>query len=128
MIDRNTLAARVLDAFPTGRYGLLALLRIIDIEASEKKRCKPLQPVYRALSSGTGADYSELFQSLCSVMPEAQVMPRLLGRHDGELEKLDESGALFDAVRAIVETWPQPPNPIAGRSWSELLGSERVQL
>jgi hypothetical protein len=244
MIDRDIPAARVLDAFPTGRYGLLALLRILDIEPSEKvetaaiecvavprmlinpafveavantpeklmmlvmhelhhvllghtrlfpratpaqnlvfdavinamlcrmfpesgytalftefysderfpecllrpperwvpdqttptppglenKRFKSLQPVYRALYSETGADYYELFQNLCSVLPEAQVMPRLLGRHDGELEKLDESGALFDAVRAIVETWPQPPNPIAGRSWSELLGSERVQL
>jgi hypothetical protein len=37
-------------------------------------------------------------------------------------------GLVFDTVRSIVENWPQPPDPIRGRSWSDLLRLERVRV
>ena len=44
---------------------------------------------------------------------------------DGHLD--ERSPILFEIVRQIVERWPQPPDPIAGRSLSDLLRNESVQ-
>ena len=48
-----------------------------------------------------------------------------LGSADGHLD--ERSPILFEIVRQIVERWPQPPDPIAGRSLSDLLRDESVQ-
>jgi hypothetical protein len=78
-----------------------------------------VRQVYRALYSDTGAHYQELYDALRGVVAiDADGVP-LLGGHGSDLEPL--IGPVFEAVRSVVEHWPQPPNPIAGRSWSELL-------
>ena len=96
-----------------------------------------LSEVYLALYSPKGASYDELYDALREMVSEllaAGVV--LLGDHgDGELDgmgsadgHLDErSPILFEIVRQIVERWPQPPDPIAGRSLSDLLRNESVQ-
>ena len=54
----------------------------------------------------------------------------LLGGHGedaatkGLLDK--RSPILFDIVRGIVEQWPQPPDPIRGRSLADVLNEEKV--
>jgi len=52
----------------------------------------------------------------------------LIGDHSGGGENGSSEGRLehrspvvFEAVRQIVERWPQPPNPITGRSLADLL-------
>jgi hypothetical protein len=77
--------------------------------------------IYRALYSTAGASYRDLYEELRGVLPQT-IQVRLIGNHGGELPELN--GVVFDAVRSIVERWPQPPDPIAGRSWSELLKLE----
>jgi hypothetical protein len=79
--------------------------------------------VYRALYSETGAHYQELYEALRSVVASAATVP-LIGSHGTDLEPL--AGSVFEAVRSVVEHWPQPPTPIAGRSWSDLLDLSRV--
>ena len=98
---------------------------------------RKLAEVYLALYSPKGASYDELYDALRETVSEllaAGVV--LLGDHgDGELDgmgsadgHLDErSPILFEIVRQIVERWPQPPDPIAGRSLSDLLRNESVQ-
>ncbi len=90
--------------------------------------------VYRALYSAKGASYGDLYGALANLLNEAlaAAVP-LLGDHrpgggsssGGELEA--RSPVLFDAVRQIVERWPQPPDPIAGRSLADLLLDEAVR-
>jgi hypothetical protein len=77
-----------------------------------------VREIYRALYSPAGATYHELYDALRSILPETIQVP-LIGSHREELPEL--AGVVFEAVRSIVERWPQPPDPIAGRSWSELL-------
>ena len=98
---------------------------------------RKLSEVYLALYSPKGASYDELYDALRETVSEllaAGVV--LLGDHDdSELDgmgsadgHLDEwSPILFEIVRQIVERWPQPPDPIAGRSLSDLLRNESVQ-
>jgi hypothetical protein len=92
-------------------------------------RYAPVQDVYRALYSEKGAGYDDLYDALRQLVDEqnAAAVP-LVGDHSGrELPQLEESApVLFDAVRQIVEKWPRPPNPIAGRSMAQLL--EQSQL
>jgi hypothetical protein len=77
-----------------------------------------VREIYRALYSPAGASYHELYDALRSILPEA-VQVVLIGSHGEELPEL--TGVVFDAVRSIVERWPQPPDPIAGRSWAAVL-------
>ena len=89
--------------------------------------------VYRALYSPRGAAYEELYEALRETVTEFLARSvLLLGDHgqggasaDGLLEH--RSPILLDIVRQIVEQWPQPPDPVAGRSLSDLLRSESVQ-
>ena len=85
-----------------------------------------VRQAYRALYSETGANYQELYDALRSVGVLGGDTVTLLGSHGPEIEQL--TGPLFDAVRSVVEHWPQPPSPIAGRSWSELVGLSRVAV
>jgi hypothetical protein len=83
-------------------------------------------PLSGSLESGCPGDAVEpvnaqVFEAV--VDGEAVAVP-LLGNHGEEFEPL--AGQVFDAVRSIVEHWPQPPTPLAGRSWSELLDMTRV--
>jgi len=78
--------------------------------------------VYQALYSEAGADYYELFQALrTGICPKAGDDTHLIGNHAEHAYKPAAGDPLFETVRDIVEKWPQPPNPIAGRSWSALL-------
>lgn len=57
------------------------------------------------------------------------VMDDLLGSHGEDhrgLESTDDP-ELFQAVREIVEEWPQPPDPIKGRSLNDVLREEQIQ-
>jgi hypothetical protein len=86
---------------------------------------KRVQAVYRALYSETGANYQELYDVLRRALPALDGI-RLIGSHGAEPAELE--GLVFDTVRSIVENWPQPPDPIRGRSWSDLLRTERVSV
>ncbi|MBM3756544.1 MAG: hypothetical protein FJW38_21460 [Acidobacteria bacterium] len=88
------------------------------------KELARFQPLYRTLYSDQGADYHQLYRALKKALPPQGVPHRLLGSHGDEIGELD--GALLEAVRAIVEHWPQPPDPIAGRSWASILRDEVI--
>jgi hypothetical protein len=84
-----------------------------------------VQAVYRALYSETGASYHELYNALRRGLPSAGGV-RLIGSHGAEPAELE--GLVFDAVRSVVEHWPQPPDPIRGRSWDDLLRLASVRV
>ena len=98
---------------------------------------RKLAEVYLALYSPKGASYDELYDALREMVSEllaAGVVllgdhgdgkPDGIGSADGHLD--ERSPILFEIVRTIVERWPQPPDPIAGRSLSDLLRNESVQ-
>jgi len=80
-----------------------------------------LADVHRALYSPGGASYEELRAALEEACPEAAAAGTTLlgghepgGLHEGGLE--ERAPVLLDVVRSIVEEWPQPPEPIQGRS------------
>jgi hypothetical protein len=93
--------------------------------ALEGAAVKHVQAVYRTLYSETGANYQELYDTLRRALPLLNSI-RLIGSHVSEPAELE--GLVFDTVRSIVENWPQPPDPIRGRSWSDLLRLERVRV
>ena len=84
------------------------------------------QEVHTALYSEAGASYQEVYEVLPKLLVDLGIgdIPLLGGHHaeddtDGVLE--NNSPVLFDIVRSIVEQWPQPPDPIRGRSLAEVL-------
>lgn len=89
--------------------------------------------VHAALYSDTGATYQEVFKLLPKLLGDNNVIGGipLLGGHSedganaGRLET--RSPILFDIVRSVVEQWPQPPDPIRGRSLASVLDAETVQ-
>jgi hypothetical protein len=87
--------------------------------------------VYGALYSETGADYHELFNTLTDVLKgRGKSKITLLGTHSegqAEQEPMQMPPALLASVRQIVEHWPQPPDPIRGRSYSSLTKDCSVQ-
>jgi hypothetical protein len=92
---------------------------------------KELAAVHEALYSVKGATYHDIFDALRGHLTESMVQDVvLLGDHDengataGGFEV--RSPPLMNAVRQIVERWPQPPDPIAGRSFADLLKGEQV--
>ncbi len=100
---------------------------------------KPAAQVYLALYSARGATYRDLYDALRRQVTEAlAALVPLLGDHgpasggrqppvEGEQgADASRSPVLFEAVRQIVERWPQPPDPIAGRSLADLLKAETV--
>jgi len=86
-------------------------------------RCH-VEDVYRGLYSDTGVSYEEVYDVLPRVLVGYDVdgVP-LLGGHDveGTDEAVSRSRLLVNAIRAIVEEWTQPPNPIRGRSLADML-------
>ena len=90
--------------------------------------------VYRSLYSPRGATYKELYDILRQLISEntAAALPLLGDHRDGKKGSTagqlhERSEVLFRAVRSIVEKWPQPPDPIAGRSLSDLIEDTMVR-
>ena len=94
--------------------------------------------VHEALYSETGASYHEVYELLPQLLvvlgPQALSGVPLLGGHDAQSGQAGEaegslqsqSPLLFDIVRELVEQWPQPPDPIRGRSLAEVLTHRAV--
>ncbi len=104
--------------------------------ALRKPQLRELAEVYRALYSPKGAGYTELYDALRRLVSEALAGGVfLIGDHRPEGDGEGSSGGalqersplLNEIVRAIVERWPQPPDPIAGRSLADLLAEESIQ-
>lgn len=111
--------------------------------ADAKQRAQ-IEEVHAALYSKSGASYSEVYELLPKLLastaqkgtgegeataPLSDVP--LLGEHrvagaDGQLEHA--SPVLFDIVRGLVEQWPQPPDPIRGRSLADALATRSLTL
>jgi hypothetical protein len=93
----------------------------------------PLAEVYQALYSPAGVGYDELYAIFRASLAAGEIDVILIGDHgdgsdtssSGDLQ--ERSPLLFDIVRSIVERWPQPPDPIAGRSLAEMLREEQVR-
>jgi hypothetical protein len=79
------------------------------------------QWAYTALYSETGADYFDLFEALRGDLNAVGSPYSLIGNHEDTVVNTEACPGLFGAVREIVERWPQPPNPIGGRSFSRLV-------
>ncbi len=98
-----------------------------------EKGGRPVGEIYRALYSDSGATYHEVYEVLPKLVSENGLgnIP-LLGGHNeegatvGDLEH--RSPVLFDVVRDIVEKWPQPPDPIQGRSLADLLDERTIDV
>ena len=97
------------------------------------KRYKNLCAAHRALYSEYGVGYDELYAALRKELgaEEVSLVP-LIGDHGkdgataGEFEV--RTPVLYKVVRGIVEQWPQPPNPIRGRSLANLLQNSEVAV
>ena len=103
-------------------------------------QCALARELHESLYSSTGASYQEVFDALPKLLEGADLgaIP-LMGGHqadtphasgpgnvpDGELEH--RSPVLFDIVRGLVEQWPQPPEPIRGRSLADVIRPTAVQ-
>jgi len=93
-----------------------------------------LAALHERLYSPTGATYDELREALAREVPEEHEVV-LLGDHSTAGEGSSSDGGLehrapefMEHVRRIVERWPQPPTPLAGRSASDLLSKSRVHV
>ena len=91
-----------------------------------------LKEVHASLYSDAGASYKEVFDVLPKALEGTGLGDiTLLGGHrpedciDGGLE--EQSPLLFDIVRGLVESWPQPPDPIKGRSLADVLSTTSIQ-
>jgi hypothetical protein len=85
--------------------------------------------VYRGLYSDGGVSYDEIYEVLPHVVGAGDVgVVVLLGGHDeqGTDEAASRSPLLVEAIRPIVEQWPQPAPPIRGRSLADWLRDVRV--
>lgn len=64
--------------------------------------------------------FYDVFELICSRSIDISIT--LLGDHGEDVRGFQQSDdpELFEAIRSIVEQWPQPPNPIMGRSLSDI--------
>ena len=90
-----------------------------------------VEEVYRSLYSETGITYQEIHDILPRLLDgEGIAVVPLLGGHEkngatkGGLDQ--RSPVLFDIVRSIVEEWPQPPDPICGRSLADIINHDTI--
>ncbi len=91
-----------------------------------------VQEIHQALYSAAGASYQEVYEALPKLLGSIDIGGvALLGGHpaegvpDGQLEQ--QAPVLFDIVRSLVEQWPQPPDPIRGRSLADVLQTTSIQ-
>lgn len=101
---------------------------------------EPIQQAVRTLYSPAGGTYKELYDlfrdnpDLGALAGEGENQASiLLGDHSPEGTPHRGAAAahhptLIGAVRAIVEKWPQPPNPIRGRSVGQKLRQKFLKL
>ena len=115
---------------------------ISKLDRRRKRRKRILAELYRALYSESGVSYYEIYQLLPKHIKSCTIGIPLLGGHckqskgtgpateDGDDDSTidstnpdlpSNSPELFDIVRSIVEKWPQPPDPIKGRSFSDIV-------
>lgn len=102
------------------------------IAALPPKQGRLVNEVHQALYSAGGATYAEVFEALPKLLVKHAIagIP-LIGGHqeggiaDGQLEY--QAPVLCDIVRSIVEQWPQPPDPIRGRSLADVLKQTTTQ-
>ncbi len=113
-----------------------------DWQVTDPVTRERIQEVHTALYSKTGASYFEVYQLLPRLLRSSAKDAKnisvdqadvsdipLLGEHraaadDGKLEHT--SPVLFDIVRDLVEQWPQPPDPINGRSLAEVMTTSTI--
>lgn len=113
-----------------------------DWQVTDPATRERIQEVHMALYSKTGASYFEVSQLLPRLLRSSAKDAKnisvdqadvsnipLLGEHraaadDGKLEHT--SPVLFDIVRDLVEQWPQPPDPINGRSLAEVMTTSTI--
>jgi len=113
-----------------GRNVLTLPKGILDLS---KKGCRLVGETYRALYSDSGATYHEVYEVLPKLVPENALgsIP-LLGGHNEESATAGDldhrSPVLFDTVRGIVEKWPQPPDPIQGRSLADIIDERTIDV
>ena len=95
-----------------------------------------LQSLYAQLYTPQGVGYDELRDALQrTVTPEILQGVTLLGDHRDETDGASSAGqleirspALLGEVRRIVERWPQPTDPIRGRSLANELKRMAVKI
>ena len=95
-----------------------------------------LQSLYTQLYTSQSVGYEELREALQrTVTPETLQGVTLLGDHRDETEGASSAGqleirspALLSEVRRIVERWPQPADPIMGRSLANELKRTAVPI
>lgn len=98
----------------------------------ERARAK-VAAIHRALYSETGATYAEVYEILPKLLSKGALgeIP-LLGDHGEDSATAGDLGrrapVLFEVVREIVEEWPQPPDPIRGRSFADILTEKRLSI
>jgi predicted metal-dependent peptidase len=105
----------------------------LGIQNIPKGRRPEVEEVYQSLYSETGITYQEIYEILPRLLDnDAVVNIPLLGGHGkddasgGNLE--NRSPILFDIVRSIVEEWPQPPDPIRGRSMASIIEQNTISV
>jgi len=91
-----------------------------------------INEVHQALYSETGASYHEVYKILPRLLDEPSIknIPLLGGHQEGNSSDLPleaVSPVLFDVVRSVVEQWPQPPDPIKGRSLADFLQEKIIK-
>lgn len=99
----------------------------------EPLRLRALE-VHAALYSAGGASYHEVYSLLPEILQQAGALGDLgvplLGDHgagDAAHSQLQTHAPLiFEIVRDLVEQWPQPPDPIRGRSLADVLRTTSV--
>jgi len=102
--------------------------------ALERPEHAHLATLYRMLYTPAGVGYEALREALRPKVNEATLgRVKLLGDHRSESDGASSAGqleirspALLGEVRRIVERWPQPPNPILGRSLADALRDASV--
>jgi hypothetical protein len=86
-----------------------------------------VKEIHAALYSASGASYQEVYEALPKLLDADLIASvTLMGGHSDVSTLGDLSGGnplLFDLVRSIVEHWPQPPDPIQGRSLADVIQS-----
>lgn len=97
-----------------------------ELEPTLRQRA---QEIHAALYSDGGASYHEVHELLPRILSKSDLdglseFP-LLGDHEADDHQRPDlsqgSPVLFDLVRDLVEQWPQPPDPIRGRSLADVL-------
>ena len=104
--------------------------------ALQRPELQDLADLHRRLYTPKGVGYDELREALAPRIDHRQLEEvTLLGDHREESEGASSAGqleirspALLAEVRRIVERWPQPPEPIAGRSLADELGRATVRV